>query len=62
MYPTDKAARKEAVRRGFKGLCLATLVPRRPNSGTKSNLCSATTHLAADVKLLTKVSRGQAPA
>lgn len=60
-YPADKAARKQAVRRGFKGLCLATLVPTPAQLRHEEQFVFATTHLAADVKLLTKVSRGQAP-
>jgi hypothetical protein len=61
MYPADKAARKQALRRGFKGKCLATLVATPAQLRHEEQFVFATTHLAADVEVLTKVSRGQAP-
>jgi hypothetical protein len=61
MYPADKAARKQAVRRGFEGKCLATLVATPAQLRHEEQFVFATTHLAADVEVLTKVSRGQVP-
>jgi hypothetical protein len=61
MYPADKAARKQALRRGFKGMCLATLVATPAQLRHEEQFVFATTHLAADVEVLTKVSRGQLP-
>ncbi len=62
MYPTDSAARRQALTRGFSGVCLATLVDTSAELRHEENFAFTAKHLAADAALLTKVSRGQAPA
>jgi hypothetical protein len=61
LYPADVAGRKQALRRGFKGLCLATLVDTPKQLRVEENFSFTTTHLAADVAALSKASHGQAP-
>jgi hypothetical protein len=60
LYPADVAERKQAVRRGFKGLCLATLVDTPKQLRAEENFSFTTTHLAADVAALAKAG-AQAP-
>jgi hypothetical protein len=61
IYSSDTAARKQALARGFSGVCLATLAST-PADLTKEKLfASSAAKLAADVTLLIKVTRGRAP-
>jgi len=61
MYPRDIAARKEAIKRGFKGRCLATIGGTPAQLRAEEQFAFTSTHLAADAAVLTKVTRGQAP-
>lgn len=60
-YAADTKGRGVAVKRGFKALCLATLTEPQANLRDEELYSFTTAHLAIDVALLTKVSRGQAP-
>jgi hypothetical protein len=61
IYSSDIAARRQALARGFSGVCLATLAST-PADLTKERLfASSARRLAADVTLLIKVTRGKAP-
>ena len=62
MYVTDVAARKEAVDRGFRGLCLRTLVDTATELKLEQRFAASSNALAADVTLLVKISKGSAPA
>jgi hypothetical protein len=61
-YAADLKGHSVAVKRGFKTLCLATLTEPPANLRDEDLYSFTTEHLAIDVELLTKVSRGQAPA
>jgi hypothetical protein len=62
MYVSDLAARKEAVQRGFKGLCLRTLADTPADLKLEQSFAADSKALASDVTLLIKVSKGTAPA
>jgi hypothetical protein len=62
MYVSDLAARKEAVERGFTGLCLRTLADTPADLHLEQGFAASSKALAADVTLLIKVSEGAAPA
>ncbi len=53
------AARRQAVSRGLRGACLATLTPTPSDLGEDRRFAQATSRLAADVSLLIAVSNGQ---
>ena len=55
------AARKSATARGFTGSCLAALAPSRAELATAQLFASSTGRLAADVKVLIRVTEGSAP-
>jgi hypothetical protein len=60
-YAADIKGHSVAAKRGFKTLCLATLTEPPANLRDEDLYSFTTAHLAIDVELLTKVSRGQAP-
>jgi hypothetical protein len=62
VYTADTAARKQALRRGFTGSCLATLASTPADLRKERQFASASVKLAADVTLLIKVTTGKAPA
>lgn len=55
------AARKAVLARGFSGSCLAALAPTRTDLHKANLFASSTERLAADVRLLIKVTQGKAP-
>lgn len=55
------AARKSAVARGFDGSCLAALAPSPADLGKAKLFASSSGRLAADVKVLIRVTSGKAP-
>jgi len=62
IYSSDTAARKQALARGFTGVCLATLAST-PADLTKERLfASGAAKLAGDVTLLIRITNGKAPA
>jgi hypothetical protein len=60
-YTADIVARKQAISRGLTGSCLATLVTSPANLKKERLFAAATGRLAADVKLLIRVTEGKAP-
>jgi hypothetical protein len=61
IYASDAAARKQALARGFRGKCLATLASTPADLKKERSFASSAARLAADVKVLIKVTKGQAP-
>lgn len=59
-YTVDVSARKDAVVRGFKGKCLATLVSTAAQIRDEESFAFSAKHLASDVALITKVDHGKA--
>jgi hypothetical protein len=62
MYATQAAARDAVIARHFTGLCLVTLAGRPSDMANLKRFASSAEHLAADIALLVKVTKGQAPA
>jgi len=60
-YTADVAARGVAVARGFTGTCLATLTTNPSDLKKEQQFASSSQRLAADVKLLIRVTEGKAP-
>ena len=61
IYSSDAAARRQALARGFRGVCLATLVSTPADLRKENSFASSTAKLAADVTVVIKVTKGQAP-
>ena len=61
-YKANSSARKEALARGFSGVCLATLVSTPGQLRTDAHFASSSQKLAADVTVLIRVTQGKAPA
>lgn len=55
------AARRAVLARGFSGSCLAALAPTHTDLRNANLFASSTRRLAADVRLLIKVTQGKAP-
>jgi len=61
LYGASVAARDDAIKRGFVGNCLITLVATRQQVGTLRQYAAAARRFAADLKLLARVQTGAAP-
>ena len=62
VYTADTAARKQTLLRGFTGSCLATLASTPADLRKERQFALASLKLAADVKLLIRVTDHKAPA
>lgn len=61
LYRADVAERKQAMKRGFTGICLATLASAPADLRKEKLFASSAVKLAKDVTVLIKVTKGQLP-
>jgi hypothetical protein len=61
-YHEDQVARREALARGFTGVCFRTLSDTAEEVRHVESFAFTAEHLADDAALITKVDRGQDPA